>query len=61
MEGLGWHVGLSSVELSPFTGAYYSLDVRHCRWAVEAMSERVADQGFRGRVMTADPTVDVLQ
>ena len=51
LECLGRQVGLPSVVLTPFTG-YYG-------WQIEALSERVSDQGPRGSMVPSDPTVDI--
>ena len=43
LECLGWQVGLSSVVLTPFTGAHNLFSVGYCGRPVEALSEHVFD------------------
>ena len=59
LECLGREVSLLSVVLTPFAGAYDLLGVGYCSGPVEALSERVPNQGSRHGMVTADPTVDV--
>jgi hypothetical protein len=54
-------VGLTSVVLTPFVGAHDLLGVGHRGCPVEAMLERVSDQGSRCDMMSVDPAVDILQ
>ena len=50
-----------SVVLTPFVGAHNLLSVGYCSGPVEALSECVSIQGPRCGMVTADPTVDVVQ
>ena len=52
---------MPSVVLTPFTGAYNLLGIGYCSGLVEALSECVPNQGSRGGVVTADPTMDITQ
>ena len=52
---------MPSVVLTPFVGAYDLLGVGYCSGPVEALSERVPNQGYRHGVVTADPNVDIAQ
>ena len=61
LDRLGRKVNLPSVVLTPFAGAYNLLGVGYCGGPVEALSERVPNQGSRRGVVTADPTVDIAQ
>ena len=54
-------MSLSSVVLTPFAGAHNLLGVGYCGRLVEALSERVSNQGSRCGMVTADPTVDIAQ
>ena len=54
-------MGLPSVVLTPFVGAYDLLGVGYCSGPVEALSECVSNQGSRRGVVTVDPTVDITQ
>ena len=54
-------MSLPCIVLTPFAGAYNLLGVGYCSGPVEALSECVSDQGSRGGVVTADPTVDIAQ
>ena len=49
------------VVLAPFVGAYDLLGVGYRGRPVEALSERVSDQGSRRGMVTTDPTVDIAQ
>jgi hypothetical protein len=61
LECLCRQVGLPSVVLAPFAGAHYPFGARHRSWPVEALPERVPDQGPRHGMMPADPARDILQ
>ena len=61
LECLGRQVGLPSIVLTPFIGAHDLLGVGNCSGPVEALSECISNQGPRCSMMTADPTVDVIQ
>ena len=61
LECLGREMGLPSVVLAPFAGAYNLLGVGYCSGPVEALSEHVPNQGSRCDVVTADPIVDIAQ
>ena len=52
---------MSSVVLTPFIGAHDMLSIGHHGWLVEALSERIFDQGSRHDMMTTNPTVDIAQ
>ena len=54
-------MGLPSVVLAPFAGAYDLLGVGYYSGLVEALSECVPYQGSRHGVVTADPTVVIAQ
>ena len=54
-------MGLPSVVLAPFVGAYDLLGVGYYSGPVEALSECVPNQGSRHDVVTADPTMDITQ
>ena len=54
LECLGWEVSLSSVVLAPFAGAYDLLGVGYYGGPVEALSERVPNQGPWCGMLTAD-------
>ena len=54
-------MGLSSIVLTPFVGAHNLLSVGYYGRPVEALSERISDQGSGCVMMSADPTVNVLQ
>ena len=53
--------GLPSVVLTPFTGVHNLFSVGYCDQPVEALSERISDQGPRCGMMPADPTMDITQ
>ena len=61
LECLGQQVGLPSVVLTPFTGAHNLFSIGYCGRPVEALSERVTDQGPRRGMVPADPIVDITQ
>ena len=61
LERLGQYVSLLSIVLAPFVGVYDLLGVGYCGRPVEALSERVSDQGSRHGMVTIDPTVDIAQ
>ena len=52
---------MSSVVLAPFAGAYDLLGVGYCSGLVEALSERIHNQGSWRGMVTVDPTVDIAQ
>ena len=54
-------MSLPSVVLAPFIGAYDLLSIGYHGRLVEALSERVSDQGSRRGMVTADPTMDIAQ
>jgi len=54
-------VGLSSIVLTPFVGAHDMFSVGYHGWLVEALPERISDQGSRLSMVTVDPTMDVAQ
>ena len=54
-------MNLLSVVLTPFAGAYNLLGVGYCGGPVEALSERVSNQGPWCGMVTVDPTMDVAQ
>ena len=47
--------------MTPFAHAYNSFGVGYYGWPVEALSERVFDQGPRCAMVPVDPTVDITQ
>ena len=61
LECLGQQVGLPSIVLTPFVGAHNMFSVGYHGGLVEALLERISDQGSRCGMVTADPTVDVAQ
>jgi hypothetical protein len=54
-------MGLSSIVLAPFVGAYDLLGVGYGSWPVEALPERVSDESSWPDVVSIGPTVDVFQ
>jgi hypothetical protein len=54
-------VGLAGVKLAPLADAYDLAGVRDLCGPVEALAERIANEGTRCRMMAADPGVDVPQ
>ena len=50
-----------SIVLAPFASAYDLLGVGYCSGPVEALSERIPNQGSRHSVMPTDPTMDITQ
>ena len=54
-------MSLPSIVLAPFPGAYDLLGIGNRGRPVEALSERVSDQGSRRSMVTADPTMDIAQ
>ena len=54
-------MGLPSIVLTPFVGAHDLLSVGYGGRPVEALTERVSDQGPRRGMVTTDPTVDITQ
>ena len=58
---LGLKVGLPSVVLTPFAGAHNMFGVGYRGRPIEALSERVFDQGSRHVMVMADPIVNIAQ
>ena len=54
-------MSLPSVVLAPFAGAYDLLGISYHSRLVEALSQRLSDQGSRHGMVTVDPTVDISQ
>ena len=54
-------MGLPSIVLTPIVGAHNLFGVGYCGRPIEALSERVSDQGSRRGMVTADPTMDHAQ
>ena len=54
-------MGLLSVVLASFAGAYDLLGIAHRGWPVETLPECVSDQASRRGVMSAKPSKDVFQ
>ena len=54
-------MGLPSIVLTPLTGAHNLFSDGYCGQPVEALSERVSNQGPRCSMVPADPTVDITQ
>ena len=50
-----------SVVQAPFVGAYDLLSVGYCSGPVEALLERIPNQGSRHGMVTIDPTMDIAQ
>ena len=61
LECMGWEVSLLSVVLAPITGAYDLLSVGYCNGPIEALSERISNQGSRRGMVTTNPTMDIAQ
>ena len=61
LECLGWQVGLSSIVLTPLIGAHNMFSIGYRSRPIEALSERISDQGSRHGMVTIDPTVDIAQ
>lgn len=61
LECLCWLVGLTSVVLAPFTSALHLLLVTHYDGPIEPLLEGTPHKTSRGRVVSVDPLVDVLQ
>jgi len=61
LERLGRQVGLPSIVLATFVGAYNLLSIGYCRRPVQALSECVPDQGSRRGMVPTNPAVDVVQ
>ena len=54
-------MGLPSVVLTPFTGAHNLFSIGYYGQPIEALLERVSNQGPRRGIMLADPTMDISQ
>ena len=54
-------MSLPSIVLTPFAGAHDLLGVGYYGGPVEALLERVFNQGSRCSVVTADPIMDIAQ
>ena len=54
-------MSLPSIVLTPFAGAHNLLGVGYYGQPIEALIERIFDQGSRHGMVTADPTMDVAQ
>ena len=50
-----------SIVLTPFAGAHDLLGVGYSGGPIEALSERVSDQGSRCSMVTVDPTMGIAQ
>ena len=61
LECLGRQVGLLGIVLTPFIGAHNLFSVGYYGRPVEALSERISDQGPRCSMVPVDPTVDISQ
>ena len=61
LECLGRQVGLSSVVLTPFTGAHNLFRIGYCGRPIEALLKCVFDQGPRCDKVLVDPTMDITQ
>jgi hypothetical protein len=61
LECLSQQVGLSSIVLTPFTGAHDLLGVCHYGWPVETLSKCVPDQGSMRGVVPVDTAMDIIQ
>jgi hypothetical protein len=55
---LGWQMGLLSIVLAPFVGAY---SVDNGDWAVEALPRCVSNESPLCGVVSTGPAVDTLQ
>ena len=58
---LGPAGGSTEVLLTPFIGVRNLFSVGYCGWPVEALSERISDQGPRCGMVPTDPTMDISQ
>ena len=54
-------MGLPSIVLTPFTSVHNLFSIGYCSRPVEALSERVSDQGPRCDMVPIDPTMDITQ
>jgi hypothetical protein len=54
-------MGLMSIVLAPFAGAYVLLGIDHDGWPVEALPERVFDEGPWHSMVSTGPIVDILK
>ena len=61
LECLCWQVGLPSIVLTPFIGAYNLFSVSYYGQPVEALSECIFDQGPSCGMVPEDPTMDITQ
>jgi hypothetical protein len=66
MMGIVWSAWagkwvLSSVVLAPFASAHYARGVSHGGWPVEALLERVSNEGSWRIVVSTCPAMDILQ
>ena len=52
---------LPSIVLTPFIGAHDMFSIGYRGQLVEALLERISNQGSRHSMVTVDPTVDVAQ
>ena len=52
---------MPSVVLAPFAGAYDLLGIGYRSKPVEALSERISNQGSGRGMVIVDPTVDITQ
>ena len=59
LECFGQQVGLPSIVLTPFVGAHDLFGVNYYGQPVEAMSERISNQGSRYGMVIVDPIVDI--
>ena len=54
-------MNLPSVALTPFVGVYDPFGIGYSGGPVEALSECISNQGPQCGMVTADPTMDVVQ
>jgi hypothetical protein len=54
-------VGLSCVELTPFTALHDVLGVSNCGWTVKTLSEGFPDKSSQIGMMFARPGMDLLK
>jgi hypothetical protein len=61
LEHLGWQMGLPSIVLAPFAGAYGLLGIGHGSWPVKALLECLSDESPWCGVVSTGLAMDVLQ
>jgi hypothetical protein len=59
LQGVSWEVSLAGVKLAPFAGAHDLVGVSDRSGPIKALTERIAHEGARCRVLTTYACVDV--